>query len=192
MRKQNQFISISRHTCFALLFLVLPICSERGTGAGPSTVGKARSLDNNLKCVDLSDLTGDLPLGVVSTKQILLRSEDWEIPTWKNPKWPAPNGADDVGFPSLVLNDRGENPDGKYYLFYSHHDPSGGIGVAIAEKIDGPYTKLAALPGSKRPDSQVLSIPHFPATPDDSSHYSSPVVIWNEDESIMFAGLISR
>ena len=35
-------------------------------------------LDNNLKCVDLSDLDGDLPLDVVRSTEILRRTESWE------------------------------------------------------------------------------------------------------------------
>ena len=45
-------------------------------------------LDNNLKCVDLSDLKGPLPLEAISTKEILKQTEDWEHSTYKNPQWP--------------------------------------------------------------------------------------------------------
>ena len=82
---------------------------------------------NRLSIVDLSDLDGPLPLDVVSTRQILRQTEDWERSTWKNPSWPD-GGRDTVGFPSVVNNDRRPNADGKYYLFYAHHDPWSGIG----------------------------------------------------------------
>jgi hypothetical protein len=138
-------------------------------------------LDNNLKCVDLSDLKGDLPLDVVSSTQILRRSESWEYSTWK----PEARKDDTVGYPSMVHNDRGKNPDGKYYLYFAHHDPTSGIACAIADSIEGPYHKLQKLEPD-RENSLVLVNPHFPGKPGDPSHYSSPSVVWNEDEKLWF------
>ena len=87
----------------------------------------ARQLDNNLKCVDLSDLAGDLPLDVVRSTEILRRTEPWEN--------------DSLGYPTVVRNDCGPHPDGRYYLYYAHHDLESGIGCAVAESIEGPYVK---------------------------------------------------
>ncbi len=138
-------------------------------------------LDNNLKCVDLSDLKGMLPLTVNRSKQILRQTEDWEHSTWKL----ADKNLDSVGYPSVVLNDRGNNPDGKYYLYYGHHDPTSGIGCAIADSIEGPYRKLAELDPDRK-HSMVLVNPHYPAPVGDPSHYSTPSVVWNEDEKLWF------
>ena len=41
----------------------------------------------------------------------------------------------------MVKNNRGRNPDGKYYLFYAHHDPRSGIGVAVSEKRFGTHER---------------------------------------------------
>lgn len=145
-------------------------------------------LDNNLQVVDLSDLTQPLPLDVVSTKQILKPTENWEHSSYKNPDWPA-GGHQSLGYPSVVRNVHGKKPDGKYYLFYAHHDPMSGIGCCVAQSIRGPFVKLADLPGSKRKHSRVLTVPNFnPAGPnlDDPSHFSSPCVVWNEDEKLWF------
>ncbi|HPM81447.1 MAG TPA: hypothetical protein PLF81_12150 [Candidatus Anammoximicrobium sp.] len=79
-------------------------------------------LDNNLKCVDLSDLDGDLPLDVVRSTEILRRTEPWEN--------------DSLGYPTVVRNDHGEHPDRRYYLYYAHHDLGSGIGCAVAESIE--------------------------------------------------------
>ncbi|MDP6443190.1 MAG: SHD1 domain-containing protein [Pirellulaceae bacterium] len=148
------------------------------TTTSPQSDGR---LDNNLKCVDLSDLTGALPMDVVSSKQILRRSEPWEYSTWK----PESRKDDTVGYPSVVRNDRGKNPDGKYYLYFAHHDPTSGIGCAIADSIAGPYRKLKVLdPG--REHSMVLVNPHSPGKQGDPSHYSSPSLVWNEDEQLWF------
>ena len=76
-------------------------------------------LDNNLKVVDLRDLDGPLPLDVTSSKQVLWHSETWEQ---NNPA---------LGFTTVVKNDRGANPDNKYYLYYAHHDPGSGSGCAV-------------------------------------------------------------
>ncbi len=143
-------------------------------------------LDNNLKCVDLSDLKGPLPLDVVSTQQILKQTEDWEHSSYKNPQWPK-SGHQSLGYPTVVKNDHGRNRDGRYYLYYAHHDPMSGIGCAVAKSIRGPYIKVAALPGSGRKHSRILTVPNYrPSGPnrDDPSHFSSPCVVWNEKEQL--------
>ena len=139
-------------------------------------------LDNSLQVVDLRDLTGDLPLDVVSSTQILWQTQDWEHNSYQNPAWPL-GGADTVGYPTMVRNDHGLNPDGKYYLYYAHHDPMSGIGCAVADSITGPYAKISPT------DSMVLTVPNYnPAgpNPDDPSHYSTPSVVWNKDEQLWF------
>ncbi|MFP6571046.1 MAG: hypothetical protein VB674_00370, partial [Vicinamibacterales bacterium] len=145
-------------------------------------------LDNNLKCVDLSDLKGPLPLDVVSSAQILKQTEDWEHSSYKNPDWPV-GGHKSLGYPTMVKNDHGKNQDGKYYLYYAHHDPMSGIGCAVAASIKGPYVKVANLPDSDRKHSMVLTVEHYkPDGPnrDDPSHYCSPCVVWNEEEQLWF------
>ena len=54
--------------------------------AGDAFVEAAPRLDNNLKCVDLSDLAGPLPLQAVESWVILKQSEDWEVSSYKNPR----------------------------------------------------------------------------------------------------------
>ena len=163
----------------ALLLQVLLVFGLDGRVAGkdsiPTELGDQR-LDNNLRVVDFSDLTGELPLKIDRSIQILRRTEKWEHSTWSD------DSRDSVGYPTMVRNDRGPNPDGKYYLFYAHHDPTSGIGCAVAESIEGPYQKLAE--GDKsRSDSQVLVNPGKPGEP---FHYSSPCVLWSEEEQIWF------
>ncbi|HBO50415.1 MAG TPA: hypothetical protein DD471_00390, partial [Planctomycetes bacterium] len=58
---------------------------------------RRRPLDNNLRCVDLSDLKKALPLTVVSSKRILEANEAWEKSTWS----PGQNRSS-LGYPSLV------------------------------------------------------------------------------------------
>lgn len=137
---------------------------------------------NNTKCVDLTGLNGKLPLSVSDSKQILWRSEKWEFSTWTE------NAENSLGFPSVVKNIYGADADNKYYLFYAHHDPNSGIGCAIADRIDGPYVKIADL-DKKRKNSQVLQplsllqkgkqllrkLPY---------HYSSPCVVWDGDKQL--------
>ena len=145
-------------------------------------------LDNNLKCVDLSDLKGLLPLDAVSTTQILEQTEDWEHSSYKNPQWPK-GGHRSLGYPTVVKNIHGKNSDGHYYLYYAHHDPMSGIGCAVAKSIKGPYIKIAIMQGAGRKHSRVLTVPNYRAAgpnPDDPSHYSSPCVVWNEKEQLWF------
>ncbi len=130
----------------------ISISLSHGTESSPP-------LNRNLRVVDLSDLNGDLPLDISSSSQILWASEDWEQ---NNPT---------LGFTSIVKNDSGLNPDGKYYLYYAHHDPGSGIGAAVSDHLTGPYTKVSP------PDSRVL----IPAGGSPNQHFSSPSVVWNED-----------
>jgi len=116
-------------------------------------------LDPNLKVVDLSDLIAPLPLTVDSTTQVLsAATEAWEQ---SNPT---------LGFTTVVKNDHGLNQDGKYYMYYAHHDPGSGIGAAVADSIDGTYTRISP------PGSRVLTASGGSA----SEHFSSPSVVWNE------------
>ena len=165
-----------------LLALGLLGCLSAARGGNMNGPAVARMLDNNLRCVDLSDLTSSVPLDVAQSTQILWRTEAWEHSTFDL------NDADSVGYPSVVKNDRGRKADGKYYLYYAHHDPCSGIGCAVAETIEGPYVKLASLDRS-RPNSLVLANPHHPILNppvSDPSHYSSPCVLWNESEQRWF------
>ena len=120
----------------------------------------------------LVDLTGlDLPrLKLKETVKILERTEAWEV------------GDDSYlpGYPSVVKNNVGDNPDGKFYLFYAVHDPPSGIALAVSRKISGPFTKIAAM-NPDLDDSRVLRAPRRPRG---TSHFSSPVVIWNPVESL--------
>ena len=161
------------------------MCAGLHAGEHPAALAAGGSgLDNNLQVVDLSDLAGPLPLDVVKTTEILRQSEDWEHSTWKNPDWPE-GGRDTVGFPAVVRNDHGPNPDGRYYLFYAHHDPRSGIGVAVADAIIGPYSKQVKVPG--RSDNQVVPAAHAASRhPDDPDHTSSPWVVWSETEQLWF------
>ncbi len=120
-------------------------------------------LDNNLNVVDLTDLDAEFPLDIVETIQIISITEEWEKGSF-----------DSLGYPSIVKNDRGPNPDDKFYLYYAHHDIPSGIGCATAEDILGPYRKLGELdPG--REDSRVLTHRDLKVY----NHLCSPSVVWN-------------
>ena len=157
----------------------------------PQSVWSQTSLYNAMNIVDLSDLNGDLPLDVVSSTQILWQTQNWEHSTLGNPSWPA-GGHESLGYPTMVKNTHGLNSDGKYYLYYAHHDPTSGIGSAVANSITGPYTKPSIaheVLGSGWTDSQVLVNPLYRpgGMPVDwIGHYSSPSIVWNEDEDLWF------
>jgi len=139
-------------------------------------------LDGNLQVVDLSDLIAPLPLSVNSSTQILSQTQDWEHSSYGNPSWPA-GGHESLGYPTVVKNTHGLNPDGKYYLYYAHHDPMSGIGAAVAGSIGGPYTKISPT------DSKVLTVPNYNPSgpnPGDPSHYSSPSVVWNQEAGLWY------
>jgi hypothetical protein len=155
-------------------------------------------LNPNQKVADLTDLAADFPLEVTATTgPILIQSEPWEYSLCRDPE------LDPLRYPSVVKNDRGPDPDRKYYLYYAHHDPPSGIGCAVADAVSGPYRKLADLdPG--RGDSQVLKPPRHDLCREnralierfrgmsqadhrligDHNHLSSPCVVWNPGEEI--------
>ena len=158
------------------LALVVTIAlSVEWIGAAPPNM-----LDGNLQVVDLSDLISPLPRFVDDSTQILSRTQDWEHSSWKNSNWPSAGGSI-LGYSSVVKNTHGQNPDGKYYLYYAHHDPMSGIGLAVADSVTGPYTKFNPT------DNKVLTVPNYRPwgpNPDDPSHYSSPSVVWNADTEL--------
>ena len=129
---------------------------------------------NNVHLLDLTGLSVPRALEAPArSKQVLANSEAWED---------GPGGAASVGYLTVVRNIHGEAPDGRFYLFYAIHDPGGGIAVAVSDSLDGDYVKLARTDRT-RSDSVVLAAPSVPAR---SSHFSSPVVAWNQDEKLWF------
>ncbi|QTA83254.1 glycosyl hydrolase domain-containing protein [Desulfonema limicola] len=145
-----------------------------------NTISSGQMLEsnkNNSKCVDLSDIKVNIPLTVSETKRILWQTETWEYSAITSRK-----NHDSLGYPSVVRNIYGFKPDYKYYLYYAHHDPHSGIGCAVSEVIGGPYKKLAEV-DKHRKDSQVLK--SF-GNHQQAYHFSSPCVVWNEDEKLWF------
>lgn len=68
--------------------------------------------------------------------------------------------------------DRLADPLGRYYLYYAPHDEPGGICLAYADSLEGPFTEY---PGN--PIVANVWDPHYSV-----SHVSSPHVLWNDDE----------
>ena len=56
--------------------LLWPLCGAQPAGA--DSPRHCLKLDKNTKCVDLSDLKGELPLEVTRFAQILWQTESWE------------------------------------------------------------------------------------------------------------------
>ncbi|MFI6229495.1 hypothetical protein ACIBCR_19520 [Micromonospora echinospora] len=64
--------------------------------------------------------------------------------------------------------DKISNYRGRYYLYYAPHDAPGGICLAYADRLEGPYTEYANNPIVDR---------YLPTTT--VSHVSSPHVVWD-------------
>ena len=86
------------------------------------------------------------------------------------------NPADDVIFPSVIKTDKLEKPLGKYYMYYAPHNPPGGICLAYADKLEGPWKEYL-------PNPVIRNVwePHYK-----SSHVSGPHAIWIEAEKKLF------
>lgn len=84
---------------------------------------------------------------------------------------------DDVIFPSVVATEgRLANPLGRYYLYYAPHDAPGGICLAYADKLTGPWHEYAQNPLISR-----AWPPHYTV-----SHVSGPDAIWSpEDQRLL-------
>lgn len=135
------------------------------------SVDQEEDSSNNRRCINFSDFQAGFSLDMLAGTQILWRTERWEDRAWDG------KGPDTLGYPSVVRNIYGDGADYKYYLYYSHHGPSAGIGCAVSDCIEGPYRKLAEI-DSTRLDSQVL---RCGGKYGDAAHFSSPCVVWNED-----------
>lgn len=86
------------------------------------------------------------------------------------------NPVDDLIFPSVIRTDFLENPLGDYYLYYAPHDAPGGICLAYADSLEGPWTEYEANPLIGREWE-----PHFRV-----SHVSSPHALWIPGENRLF------
>ncbi len=68
----------------------------------------------------------------------------------------------------IVAADHVASPLGKYYLYYAPHDAPGGINLAYASSIGGPYTDYPGNPVLRRDHQGRFEV----------SHVSSPHVVW--------------
>ncbi len=80
------------------------------------------------------------------------------------------NPTNEIIFPS-VRNVAGkvQNPLGNWYMYYAPHDPPGGICLAYADSLEGPWREYSGNPIISRTWS-----PHYSV-----SHVSSPHAVWN-------------
>ncbi len=87
------------------------------------------------------------------------------------------NPVDDVIFPSVVATE-GWLPAGspRYHMYYAPHDAPGGLCLATADRIAGPWREHDGNPliGNKWGSYY------------DVSHVSSPHAVWNDDEKLLF------
>jgi hypothetical protein len=86
------------------------------------------------------------------------------------------NPCKDVIIPSVVRTDHLEKPLGKYYMYYAPHNSPGGICMAYADKLEGPWKEYGENPLVQRDWT-----PHYKV-----SHVSGPHAIWNEEEKKLF------
>lgn len=84
------------------------------------------------------------------------------------------NPCDDVLFPSIIKTDGYiSNPLGKYYMYYAPHNAPGGICLAYADSLEGPWIEYGENPLILREWNPFYKV----------SHICSPHIIWIEEES---------
>ena len=82
------------------------------------------------------------------------------------------NPCDDLIFPSVIrVDDELSEPLGKYYLYYAPHNKPGGICLAYADDLRGPWTEADGNPLIERAWGDYYDV----------SHISSPHAIWRDD-----------
>lgn len=80
-------------------------------------------------------------------------------------------------FPSIIkAADYFANPLGTYYLYYAPHDNPGGICLAFANSLEGPWTEYNA-----NPLISNVWPPHF-----NVAHTSSPHAFWNKEAQKLY------
>jgi hypothetical protein len=87
------------------------------------------------------------------------------------------NPVDDVIFPSVInAKELFEKPLGTYYMYYAPHNAPGGICLAYADSLEGPWNEYGQNPLISRHWE-----PHYRV-----SHVSSPHALWMEEEKKLF------
>lgn len=87
------------------------------------------------------------------------------------------NPTGEFDFPTIIrAADYFENPLGTYYMYYGPHDGPGGIALAYADSVTGPWVEYTENPVISRNWQ-----PHYSV-----SHVASAHPIWNEEEERLF------
>ncbi len=86
------------------------------------------------------------------------------------------NPCNDVIIPSVIRTEHLDKPLGRYYLYYAPHNGPGGICLAYADRLEGPWQEYEANPIIRKDWP-----PHYAV-----SHVSGPEAIWNEQERKLF------
>jgi hypothetical protein len=88
------------------------------------------------------------------------------------------NPTNEFIFPSVIrAADYFAEPLGTYYMYYAPHERPGGIALAYADSIDGPWTEY---------DGNPLITNSWPPHYGTVSHISSPHAVWVEGEQRLF------
>ncbi len=87
------------------------------------------------------------------------------------------NPCDDLIFPSVIRSNEGlTRPLAKYYMYYAPHDSPGGICLALADALEGPWREY-----EHNPLIENVWEPHYRV-----GHVSSPHAIHNPEASKLF------
>jgi len=86
------------------------------------------------------------------------------------------NPRNDMIFPSVIRTDKLQKPLGKYYMYMAPHDSPGGICLAYADSLEGPWKEYEANPLISNDWPPNYSV----------SHVSGPDAVWIEEEKKLF------
>ena len=154
------------------LYLLCTVCGAQPPAESPR-------LDNNLNCVDLSDLNADLPLEVTRSIQILRQTEPWERSTWRS----------DTGTRIRRLSDNGPErprPKSRRPLLPLLRPPRSQLRNRMRRRRLNRRPLRQAC--RERPEPKRQPCPRLPrqARTTLPSTTPAPCVVWNEDEQLWF------
>jgi hypothetical protein len=86
------------------------------------------------------------------------------------------NPCNDVIIPSVIRTEHLDRPLGEYYLYYAPHNAPGGICLAYADRLEGPWKEYKANPIIRKDWPPHHSV----------SHVSGPEAVWIEEEQKLF------
>ncbi len=138
--------------CAGIILMILSCSQDIGTGGAARAIAEetTASTEEDIQSLDLESLTSFRYFKTIQPDQLVHDPTGEQI------------------FPMVIRADEHlSSPLGRYYMYYAPHDAPGGINLAYADNIEGPYTDYSGNPIVSKTFEGI-----------NVSHVSGPHVIW--------------